>query len=100
MSKRVRTDTEARVQSSYRSKEAKRAFIRGIKESTPCADCGRIFHFAAMQFDHIPGRGPKEFSIGNGPQSKSLAAIEAEIAKCEVVCANCHAVRTHIRRSI
>jgi hypothetical protein len=27
----------------------------------------------------------------------SWAAIKKEIAKCEVVCANCHRVRTHIR---
>jgi hypothetical protein len=28
----------------------------------------------------------------------SAATVEAEIAKCELVCANCHAVRTFNRR--
>lgn len=34
------------------------------------------FHFAAMDFDHV--RGVKE------PE-----ALKAELAKCEIVCANC-----------
>jgi hypothetical protein len=29
----------------------------------------------------------------------SWAAIKKEIAKCDVVCSNCHRVRTHIRRN-
>jgi hypothetical protein len=28
------------------------AWFRTLKEG-PCADCGKTFHFAAMQFDHI-----------------------------------------------
>jgi hypothetical protein len=51
-----------------------------------------------MQFDHV--RGIKEFNISayNGYQWRR-DKLEAEIAKCEVVCANCHMVRTHNRRT-
>lgn len=32
------------------------------------------------------------------PPRKSVAAIEAEAAKCDIVCANCHRVRTKGRK--
>ena len=51
-----------------------------------------------MQFDHLPGKGRvKKFQLNNG-QLYSDIQIQEEIAKCEIVCANCHAIRTHKRR--
>ena len=70
--------------------------VRELKTKTPCADCGGKFHFAAMHFDHLPGY-QKEMVIANNIRSVSVARLEAEIAKCEIVCANCHAVRTYQR---
>ena len=51
-----------------------------------------------MDLDHV--RGEKLFELGStrGRQSKSIIAMEAEIAKCDVVCSNCHRERTHQRR--
>jgi len=43
-----------------------------------------------MHFHHV--RGPKLFNIGNS-LGKSLATIETEIAKCVILCANCHILR-------
>lgn len=68
-------------------------FIDSIKMDSGCVDCGFNKHPACLQFDHIPGRGEKLFAIS----SNKLGPIEkiiAEIAKCEVVCANCHVLRT------
>lgn len=48
-----------------------------------------------MQFDHV--RGSKASNV-TGLQGASVTALRAEIAKCDVVCANCHAIRTHERR--
>lgn len=70
-----------------------RRLIRAAKDR-PCADCHGTFHFAAMQFDHV--RGTKVFDIANY-QTRSLRLLQLELAKCEVVCANCHAVRTYER---
>lgn len=67
------------------------------KKSEPCADCGGTFHPAAMQFDHLPGK-VKLFEVATGVASRSRVSVLAEIAKCELVCANCHAIRTHERR--
>jgi hypothetical protein len=68
--------------------------IRQAKEK-PCADCGGAFPVFVMDFDHLPG-AKKAFGLGNA-KDKGTTAILAEIAKCEVVCANCHRLRTWSR---
>lgn len=62
-----------------------------------CADCGGSFHPAAMQFDHLPEHGRRVRCV-SGMTSGSTGRMLKEIAKTEVVCANCHCVRTHKRR--
>lgn len=60
----------------------------------PCSDCGGRYEPHQMDFDH---RDPaaKSFTLMSGRASlKSRAVLEAEAAKCDVVCANCHAVRS------
>src|SRR4051794_32066082 len=76
-----------------RHRARKRAFINAAKD-VPCADCGVRFPTCAMDFDHV--RGTKAFNIGN--TLVSFARLETEIAKCEVVCSNCHRIRTHERK--
>jgi hypothetical protein len=60
--------------------------IRALK-AVPCSRCGLIYHPAAMHFDHV--RGDKLFNIGDGAR-RAASRVEAEILKCEVLCANCH----------
>src|SRR5436190_5107500 len=75
-----------------------RARIRAIIEEAkdkPCADCGRRFPACVMDLDHV--RGPKEFKVSEAVQKAYVISVErvrAEIAKCDVVCANCHRLRT------
>jgi hypothetical protein len=71
-------------------------WTRGLKEGVPCADCGGTFHPAAMEWDHLPGT-EKRGAVSNLARFLSQASILAEIEKCELVCANCHAVRTYNR---
>lgn len=74
-----------------------RAFIQSKKDK-PCSDCSVPYPFYVMQFDHV--RGKKEFTITSAQSSfVSMKRLLQEIAKCDVVCANCHAERTH-KRSI
>ena len=75
------------------------AWFRKLKENRPCADCGGVFHPAAMAFDHLPGN-PKVDDVSSLLGKHNRAAILAEIAKCELVCANCHAVRSFERRGV
>ncbi len=62
----------------------------------PCADCGGRFRTEEMDFDHV--RGDKSFDIANGRWQVSVETLEQEMAKCEVVCAVCHRLRTRDRR--
>lgn len=62
----------------------------------PCVDCGQRFHFAAMDFDHLPHyskRANISWLVGCG----MVSALKIELRKCDVVCANCHRVRTYNR---
>jgi hypothetical protein len=87
---------EAKRESKRRRRRAVEAIVRAAK-ARPCADCGGTFHFAAMQFDHLPGTAKTERV--SKMMTSSDAAVRAKMAKCEVVCANCHAVRTWRRRN-
>lgn len=64
-------------------------------KSNPCSDCGNKFLPCAMDFDHIKGK--KTFSLNSMRSEKSMLE---EIAKCELVCANCHRIRTYTRNKI
>lgn len=66
--------------------------IRKLKDR-PCADCGGRFPTVAMDFDHVRGEKLTIIAKLRG-RSFSLERLLAEVAKCEVVCANCHRVRT------
>jgi hypothetical protein len=67
-------------------------FVRKAK-AKPCVDCGIQYPYYVMQFDHVRGKKQHGMTAFRN-RLHSLATIEKEIAKCEVVCANCHAVRT------
>ena len=70
--------------------------IKRLKESTPCADCGQYFPSYVMDFDHLKDKG---FGIARY-RSKCVSekTLKSEMAKCEIVCSNCHRVRTHKRK--
>lgn len=71
------------------------AWILSLKLSQACTDCGRVFPPAAMQWDHLPGTAKVAdiSALRNRPRDLILA----EIAKCELVCVNCHTIRTASR---
>jgi hypothetical protein len=50
-----------------------------------------------MEFDHLDADA-KHFNVSAGVTQVSHERLLTEIAKCEVVCANCHAERTHQRK--
>ena len=71
-------------------------WLLSLKSGRPCTDCGRIFPPQVMQWDHLPGV-PKLGDISNGLNSRSRDEILDEMAKCELVCTNCHTIRTFQR---
>lgn len=78
-----------------REVEANKARLLAHFKTHPCVDCGES-DLRVLEFDHITG-------IKRNHVSRLLArgncwsTIETEIAKCEVVCANCHRKRTFER---
>ena len=70
--------------------------VREYKESNPCVDCGNKFHFSAMDFDHVNDDKHKGVAILVNQGSRKQ--IWEEIEKCELVCSNCHRVRTFNRK--
>ena len=70
-------------------REKRRLFLNKLKEG-PCADCSLSFPPECMDFDHLP----QYDKIENIGRIRSHKKIKEEIAKCELVCANCHRVRT------
>lgn len=78
--------------------EIKTAFVTELKLTRGCADCGYNAHSAALHFDHLPGFEKRSAIAQMTHTRASMAKLLAEINKCEVVCANCHAVRTADRR--
>jgi hypothetical protein len=78
-----------------RAREAAKNYVDQAKKR-PCADCGGKFPPFMMDFDHVRGEKVADmsrFRSGRLAQSR----LEAELAKCEVVCANCHRRRTQMR---
>jgi hypothetical protein len=71
-----------------------KAIIEAAKDQ-PCVDCGKRYPTCVMEFDHV--RGEKKFTVSqinrSTPNSTGLRALEDEIAKCDVRCANCHRLR-------
>ncbi|MGH2718466.1 MAG: hypothetical protein ACRDJU_07795, partial [Actinomycetota bacterium] len=62
--------------------------------SVPCMDCGQIYPFFVMDFDHRD-RSQKEALISEYVNRICKAPPLAEMAKCDVVCSNCHRIRTY-----
>ena len=82
-----------------RNKEYKKEideYIRELKSNTKCLDCNKNYHWFQMDFDHV--RGEKDRPISEMVKNKvSLSRIKLEIEKCEIVCSNCHRLRTYTR---
>lgn len=74
-------------------------YIRDIKKLSSCTDCG-ITDWRVLDFDHLP-EFTKLYTIG-GPRMTSCSreTIDKELAKCEIVCSNCHRIRTYERARV
>lgn len=86
---------KANVDRNKRQLQARnREYLDKAKEG-PCVDCGVQYPPYVMDFDHV--RGEKKDKVSNVARSASIERLQAEIDKCDLVCANCHRERTHNR---
>ena len=72
-------------------------FLRWIKEGQPCHDCGVVYNPWQMHFDHTDD--DKIANVSALATKGNIDKLIEEIKKCDLVCANCHANRTHNRSS-
>ncbi len=73
-----------------------RAYVDEAKR-VPCTDCGQVFDPVCMDFDHLDPT-TKTRTVAQ-MTNFSIKRIQEEIDKCEVVCSNCHRLRTKKRRT-
>lgn len=72
-------------------KTRNRAILREYLLAHPCVDCGEADP-VVLEFDH---RSEKRLAVGTiCGMGWSVTALMAEIAKCDVRCANCHRRKT------
>lgn len=85
------------ISQAVRRKEALAAeraeYVVDFLSKRSCVDCGERDPLV-LEFDHLAN---KKFNIAKGLRNRSWQAIVDEIAKCDVVCANCHRRRTALR---
>ena len=78
-----------------------RGSVRGkileILNSNPCKDCG-ISDIRVLEFDHLPQYEKFKDISTLMRHGYSWQKIKEEIDKCDIVCANCHKIRTYNRR--
>lgn len=71
-----------------------RAFIEEYLQAHHCSDCGET-DARVLEFDHL---GEKRGNVADMVRAgSSIRRLERELATCDVVCANCHRIRTAMR---
>lgn len=95
--KHYASNKEQYLARNKRTRKRRQARMLQQKANTPCSDCGGTFHPFIMEYDH---RDPstKNFSIGSIHKNAGRKLAE-ELEKCDLVCANCHKMRTFRRHS-
>ena len=80
------------IEKNRRLRNRKRQYLRDVK-SAPCMDCKISYPYFVMDFDHREG-DDKLGELGRSVHIWSWMKLKEEIAKCDVVCSNCHRTRT------
>lgn len=93
----TRTPSTSPFVQRHRNRWRRNAEILDQLRSVPCVDCGDRFPQCSMDFDHRPGT--TKVSAVSRLINRSEEVVLAEAAKCDIVCANCHRLRTNMRRS-
>lgn len=82
--------------SRARMRAINREYVQ-LAKAAPCMDCGNKYHYSVMDFDHRPDE-IKTKNVSILADQYSLEIVKLEIAKCDLVCSNCHRIRTFRRR--
>jgi hypothetical protein len=87
---------ERRLEFQRTRRQEVRKELQRIKETSPCSDCGNNYPYYVMDFDHMPGED-KVDTVSYLASRLPLDKVLEEVTKCEIVCSNCHRIRTYVR---
>jgi hypothetical protein len=90
---------EREIQRVRTRQAATTEFLRQLRDVS-CTDCGRRFASHQMDFDHRDPRAKRFNLLAGRATLKSRPELLAEAARCDVVCANCHRLRTRRQHRI
>jgi len=78
-----------------------REYLNQYKLDKGCASCGYNELPYVLHFDHIdPSSKDKVLKGRYGIEAKwGMDRINKELTKCQILCANCHAIKTHKERN-
>ena len=93
---RYEKDRRRRILESRARRKIMNLYVDELKRK-PCTDCKNTFHPYVMDFDHV--RGVKVKCISRMRGNRTEQEILEEVAKCDLVCSNCHRMRT-LRRGL
>lgn len=89
------SEREKNYAAKARRVQAAQDFLWSVLSLSSCVDCGEDDPLT-LEFDHVSG--VKKNDVSNMvSQNYGVDAIRSELEKCEIVCANCHRVRTATR---
>lgn len=90
-------ERRVRTNSRYKNTSINATYLIPKYKDIPCMDCKGVFPFVAMDFDHRL-KETKCFSISKYRVYKAtpenITKVALEIDKCDLVCSNCHRIRT------
>ena len=87
---------KASAERSKNRAEKNREFASRVKKILGCAFCGYKTNAVALHFDHIDRQ--KKSGIISLMVNGSRQRLKNEMKKCQVLCANCHAIKTHTQK--
>lgn len=88
--------TNCKVKDQRNRKKRLSLWIQEYKKQQKCIQCNNN-DFRVLQFDHL---GNKMFNLGEASKrGMALAKIKKEIAKCQILCANCHSIKNYESRN-
>jgi hypothetical protein len=101
---RIRVQVSTRSQRAHGICQQVKDYVISRKIAAgECVDCSlpcEEWNHVMFAYDHLD-RTQKLFAISKAYKMKDVSfnLLEAEIAKCELVCHNCHAFRTWVERA-
>ena len=84
---------ERYAESQRRKRQRAKEFIAAYKLGKKCTRCPPEHaegHPACLEFHHTGNNGEKEIQVSQAMYYWGVERIKREIAKCELICANCH----------